>query len=75
MFRMVHRGDTFKNTALYETLNWSQEVIIEDQMLITSCLDTSTREFPEIAIAVSEQEIHKKLTRKMSINEFILILC
>lgn len=57
---MVHRADTFKNTIPYETLNWPQYITTEDKMLITSCLDTSTREFPAIALEMwlhCEQEI------------------
>lgn len=49
-------------------------------MLITLCLNTSTREFPEIAIEMWLQslnkEIYKTVTRKkMSLNEFTLMLC
>lgn len=49
-------------------------------MLTILCLDTSTREFPKVAIEMwlqsANKEIYKILTRKkMSRNEFILMLC
>lgn len=56
MSRMIHRGDTFKTTIPYEILSWPQKVTTEDRMLVTM-LDTSTREFPAIALEMWLQSV------------------
>lgn len=69
---MVPRG--YNKKIPLGTLNWPQK-ITEDKILITLCLNTSTREFPETAIEMwlqsMNKEIYKTITRKkMSLNKF-----
>lgn len=60
MSRVVHRGDTFKNTILFEFLDRLRKLTTEDTMLITSHVDPGTREFPEIAVEMWLQSANRK---------------
>lgn len=77
---MVHRGDTLTIQNLTVTWTGLKKVTTEDKLLITLYVDTSTREFSEIAIEKWLQSVNKEiqnmLTRnKMSLNAFMLMLC